>query len=153
MADKKVSFAVRSIKTDEFATITNSYKEGEDVNIEAGYGFGINSDENTVMVKFSAMFKCQERPFIILKLHCDFDVDPKSFDNFRNIKTNKLVIPKGFLTHLTVLTVGTARGVLHAKLDNTEFDNFILPTLNVSEILKEDLEFVTNEVDENPKTD
>jgi len=54
------------------------------------------------------------------------------------------VIPKGFLTHLTVLTIGTARGVLHTKLEKTGFEKYLLPTLNISDLIKEDMTFDNN---------
>ncbi|WP_262906606.1 hypothetical protein [Tenacibaculum finnmarkense] len=40
-----------------------------------------------------------------------------------------------------MITVGTTRGVLHSKTDNTIFNEFILPTLNVSQMITEDGEF------------
>ena len=45
------------------------------------------------------------------------------------------------MKHLSVITVGTARGVLHAKTENTPFNKFVLPTINVTELVKEDVSF------------
>ena len=54
-------------------------------------------------------------------------------------KEDDYIIPKNFITHLTVLTIGTARGILHAKLEKSGFEKFLLPTLNISDIIKDDL--------------
>ena len=40
-----------------------------------------------------------------------------------------------------MITVGTLRGVLHAKTENTEFNEFFLPTINVTDLIKEDIRF------------
>jgi hypothetical protein len=40
-----------------------------------------------------------------------------------------------------MLTTGTSRGVLFAKTEATQFSKFIVPTLNVTEMIKEDASF------------
>ena len=40
-----------------------------------------------------------------------------------------------------MLTIGTTRGVLHSKTENTPFNSFLLPTLNVNELVKKDVVF------------
>lgn len=141
MANTAIQFSIKSITTEEFATIKNCYKEEEKIGIETGYGFGVNPDEHAVFVNFSLMFKCNESPFIILKVSCGFDIESEDFNSLLNAEKTKILIPKGFLTHLTVLTIGTARGILHAKLEKSGFEQFILPTLNIAEMIKEDMEF------------
>ncbi len=37
-----------------------------------------------------------------------------------------------------MLCVGTARGILHAKTEGTAFNDFILPAINVEELVEED---------------
>ncbi|WP_268034024.1 hypothetical protein [Algoriphagus sp. PAP.12] len=141
MASQQVTFNLKGISTDEFATIKECYNKEEDVQVETGYGFEIDPGNYTVAVRFSILFKCNESPFIVLKLTCAFDVEKESFDSFLDSESGKYIIPKGFLTHLTVLTIGTARGVLHVKLEKTGFEKYLLPTLNVSDLIKEDMVF------------
>lgn len=64
-----------------------------------------------------------------------------------NSVTNTLVIPKGFLRHLAMLTVGTSRGILHAKTEGTCFNKYVLPTINVTLIIKEDATFNFNKLE------
>jgi hypothetical protein len=52
-----------------------------------------------------------------------------------------LTIPKGFLAHLAMISVGTARGILHCKTENTIFNNFVLPLVNVASMIPEDEQF------------
>lgn len=137
MEKNKISFSLRSITTEEFATIKNCYKKEEEVNLETEFEFGLNIELNSLGVKFSVMFKCDENPFIILKMRCEFDIEPETFSGFK--MEDNYIIPRGLLSHVTVLTIGTARGILHAKLEKTGFEKFILPTLDVSEMFKEDL--------------
>ncbi|NOQ75958.1 MAG: hypothetical protein GQ574_28385 [Crocinitomix sp.] len=57
----------------------------------------------------------------------------------------ELVFPKGFIRHLSVICVGTARGILHAKTEGTKFNEFILPTINVEDLIQEDASFELKE--------
>lgn len=141
MASTPIQFSIKSIATEEFATIKNCYLEHERVGIETGYGYGINPEENAVFVNFSLMFKCKENPVIILKISCGFEVEEADFRKLEDRENNRITVPKGFLTHLTVLTIGTARGILHAKLEKSGFEQFILPTLNISDMIEKDMEF------------
>ena len=141
MASTTLQFSIKSISTDEFATIKNCYSQQEQVGIETGYGYGINPEEHAVFVNFSLQFKCKENPFIILKISCGFEIEQEDFQKLKNQENSRITLPKGFLTHLTVLTIGTARGVLHAKLEKSGFEQFILPTLNIADMIKEDMEF------------
>src|SRR5690554_4505584 len=99
MESQQVTFNLKGISTDEFATIKECYKEEENVQIETGYGFEIDPVNYTVAVQFSILFKCNEAPFIVLKLTCSFDVDKQSFDALLDNETGNYIIPKGFLTH------------------------------------------------------
>lgn len=43
-----------------------------------------------------------------------------------------------------MLTIGTTKGVLHSKTENTTFNHFVLPTLNGNELVKNDVVFDIN---------
>ncbi len=49
-------------------------------------------------------------------------------------------MPKDFMRQLLVITIGTARGVLHTKTENTPFNRFLLPILDATNLIKEDVE-------------
>ena len=51
----------------------------------------------------------------------------------------KLVILKVMLEHFAVQTVGTARGILHCKTEGSQFNGIILPPVNVTELVTEDM--------------
>lgn len=144
MANKSIQFSFNSISTEEFATIKSCYKEQEEVGIETGYGYGINPKEQVVVVNFSVMFKCKDNPFIILKVSCGFEIESQDFNTLADKEKRTFTLPKDFLTHLTVLTIGTSRGILHAKLEKSGFEQFILPTLNISNMIQEDMIFEVN---------
>ena len=60
-------------------------------------------------------------------------------------KLKKLTVPKKLLQPITMLTVGTSRGILHAKTENTPFNQFHIPLINIEELIKEDKVLELNE--------
>ena len=80
-----------------------------------------------------------KKVFIKIQVSCHFKIQENSWATF--IQNSKLIVPKGFLAHLAMITIGTTRGVLFAKTEATQFSKFIVPTLNVAEMIKEDASF------------
>ena len=54
-------------------------------------------------------------------------------------KDKSWIIPVDFLRYMGTIVVGTARGVLHTKTEGTVLNAYVLPPINVMELVKEDL--------------
>lgn len=139
---KEVGFALRKINTEEFATIDTEVVEEKEVDVQLNVnnGFGINEENKRVACFFHLQFELEESPFIILKVNCEFEIEENAWESFITAK-NKIKFKKGLLQHLATITLGTARGVLHAKTENTPYNKFYLPTINVIEMITKDESF------------
>jgi hypothetical protein len=82
-----------------------------------------------------------KKVFLKIQVSCHFTIEENSWTSFIQNENKKLVVPKEFLAHLAMITTGTTRGVLFAKTEATPFSKFIVPTLNVAEMIKEDASF------------
>lgn len=58
-----------------------------------------------------------------------FTIDP-SYIN-KEVKNNALVLPKEFLRYLATISVGTARGIQHAKTQGTILNALVIPPINL----------------------
>ncbi|MGI5914645.1 MAG: hypothetical protein ACOX5K_08015 [Bacteroidales bacterium] len=139
---KEVSFALVKITTEQFATIESNYREDGDFKLQVNFRFGADKASRIVAVFSNFIFECNEKPFLVVEVGCHFVIKPESWEKQLNKAQNTLVVPVGLVQHLAVLTVGTTRGVLHAKTENTSFNKFFLPTVNVAEILVNDQKFL-----------
>ena len=88
-------------------------------------------------------FEQKKTPFIIIEIANHFNIEETTWNNLKKTE-NGLIIPKEFASHLVMLTIGTLRGTLHCKTENTEFSDFILPTINVTELIKRVKEVLRN---------
>lgn len=135
--NQNVRFSLAKISTDQFAIIPSSFKIGENVNLKTSLQFGSNKEIKLISVKASFQFEQQLIPFLIIEASCYFNIEPNDWNIF--VQEAEIVVPKSIITHLTVLTVGTVRGILHAKTEGTNFNGFIIPTINVTELVTGDI--------------
>lgn len=137
----KIGFALKQITTEQFAIIESSYKEGAAIELKAGLKFGINFNDKRISVFFATSLIQENSPFLLLEVGCYFNIIKEAWEGFFNDAKTELIVPKDFIGHLVMLTIGTTRGVLHSKTENTPFNDFLLPTLNVNELVKKDVPF------------
>ena len=143
--DKSIGFKLQNIETEQFATFEDAFTEGEQVSLSTNLKFGLDEEKQIIAVILSVQFLQKKSPFLKLDAGCHFSISESSWNEFLNKDKSKIVFPKGFITHLSVLTIGTVRGILHEKTNNTPYNNYLLPTINVTEMITEDLEIELNE--------
>lgn len=139
----EVGFSLQGIKTEQFAIFEENFALKKEVSFETGLEFKVDQINKQVGVFFEVEYKQGKKVFIKISVSCHFKIKQESWDSFL-MDSKILKIEKGFLGHLAMLTIGTARGVLFAKTEGTQFSKFIIPTLNVNDIITEDAIFSLN---------
>ena len=131
-------FALVKITTEQFAVIEQDISDDPEVNITVDFRFGADNNQELIAVFAAFSFEIEGKKFLIIEAGCHFNIASESWNRMLNSEKEVLKIPKKFLQHLAVITVGTARGMLHAKTENTDFNRFHLPTMNLQEMITED---------------
>lgn len=136
-----IGFQLARIDTEQFAILEEVYNPETETSINVGLQFSAHPQKKGIGVHFGIQFKHINEVFLLLKTVCYFEIDPDNWDSLMNDNEESITLPKGFAGHLSVITVGTTRGILYEKLkEEPLFNQFILPTINVSRIVKEDIE-------------
>jgi hypothetical protein len=138
MSTTGIGFLLKRIATEQFAMIEQGYAKGESVAFKTGIQFAVDREEQIVGVFVQVSFLQKENPFLLLEVVVEFEIHEEAWNSFLHEAENQLVVPQSFLTHLTMISVGTVRGILHAKTENTDFNRFIVPTINVAERVNKD---------------
>jgi len=140
MENKKteVGFILEGIKTEQFALIDKNHTDNIDSELATELQFMLDHINHKVGVFLDFQFKQKNNVFIKLIISCHFGIDNKSWTSFIDTENNRVIIPKGFLAHLAMITTGTSRGILFAKTEGTVFSKYMIPTLNVQEMIPED---------------
>ncbi|MDZ7898735.1 MAG: hypothetical protein U5N85_12050 [Arcicella sp.] len=140
--DKTIGFEITQIATEQFAIITEVFQEGKDVQINHELNFGIDKINKRMLVRKTARYHhIDSSPFMIITVSCQFSISNNDWQYLENIETDEIIIPRTFAIHLTMLTVGTLRGILHAKTENTQFNRYIFPPFNVEKLIPNILSF------------
>jgi hypothetical protein len=134
--DNPIGFTLRKITTEQFALVESGPKE-DDIGLEVKLGFKVDRERKIIAVFTTLKFNSEKTIHIILEVGCHFKIEETAWESFNS--GAQIIVPKGFMSHLSMLTVGTARGVLHAKTENTEYNKFMLPAINVTDLIKDDV--------------
>lgn len=139
-----LSFRLIDINTEEFAILEESYQEDKDVKLGTFLDFGTDSEKLILGTTVKFQFQQDEKPFMVISVTCGFAIEKEAWKSLINEEKDKLIVPEGFASHMAVLTVGTTRGVLHEKTKGTGFNDFIIPPINLTNIIKGDIEIDLN---------
>lgn len=143
----QISFGLRKITTEQFAVIESAFDEKNDnIELVTNLRFGFNIEKRMVIPLLSINFSQNKNPFLLLEIGCHFEIIQEHWSKLINIDNNEIRLPKSITLHLVMLSIGTLRGVLHAKTENTFFNRFLVPTLNVNDLVKEDIIINTNDL-------
>jgi hypothetical protein len=137
----KIGFSLNKITTEQFAIIESAFKDDFEILFNIVSKYGINEKDKMIATFIAPAFSKNEIPFLVLEIACHFKIAEDAWEKFTSKDKTKLNLPIGFIRHLTMLSIGTARGVLHSKTENTVFNKFVLPTINVNEIVKNGISF------------
>jgi hypothetical protein len=140
MDKKNIGFKLLSLKTEQFATFEENYQERiNEAGLLVNANWVLNIDNKQIGVFTTFSFDHEKKVFLKIQVSCHFEVTPQSWDEYCEEK--KITFPKGFIQHITTLAIGSTRGVLHAKTEGTVFNKYLIPTIDVTKMVKKDVEF------------
>ena len=139
--DTSIGFSLLKISTEQFAIIEDGYNENGALIVNTSLRYGADGKNKLIAVFSLFSFESDQKPYLIIEASCQFKITDEAWLKMLEQESNTLIVPKGFITHLAVLTIGTARGILHAKTEGTCFNKYVIPTINVTEIIKDDAIF------------
>lgn len=134
-----IGFSLARITTDQFAILEETEPSKSDVITELS--FNVNIENRLIGVSTKFRFEKDEKPILVIQVSLHYEIEKSSWDELITPDAKKLVVPKGYMAHLSMIAVGTTRGVLHAKIENTPYNKWLIPLINVAQIIDKDVEF------------
>lgn len=131
-----IRFRMTKIGTEQFAILSENPPQGQfSSTLSATSKY--SATDRIIAMNLTFEFGDNDSKFMILAIQCDFQFNPDDWENAKS--DNKVVIPKSTLEYLMAQSVGVARGILHCKTEGTSFNNIIIPPLNVTSLINEDM--------------
>lgn len=144
--NKKVSlqYKLHKIKKEQFATI------GDSVDKDKEFGFSITIDFNkslesehiiivSVRIEYSYKGEPKPVPFLVFESNIEFDIEKNDCEKLKN-ENGDIIIPKMLAHHFSAIVLGSARGMLHAYTENTPFNEYPIPLIDLTEVIKSDFQ-------------
>lgn len=129
----KTRFSMCTITVPQFAIIDEINSE-EEISLTTSVSFEYSNDEKLIGCSAEFNFKTKGRLLIKLICKCDFKIHP---DDWKEItKDNHFSPSRELLEYFAVQTIGTSRGILFCKLENTLFSGLIIPPINVKNMME-----------------
>ena len=140
---KTIGFSIIQISTEQFATIPEAFKVTEQAQIQHELSFGIDKNERRVYVRKSARYHHFDKsnPFIILDVSCQFLITIEDWEKVKQVESDNIILPRDFGIHLAMLVAGTLRVILHTKTENTIFNQFVFPPIDITALVPSDVIF------------
>lgn len=134
-------FSFQGIKVEQFAVFEENYNAKKDIEISLEVEFKVNLEGEQIGVFLTIEYNQGKHKILIITASCHFKIEDGSWNSLLQADGSKIVIPKQFTAHLAMLSVSTTRGVLFAKTDGFFCSQFILPLINVTEMITQDAIF------------
>ena len=134
-----IGFSLGGIKTEQFAIFEDNLASDEEVRLSTNLSFSIDKEKRNFRATSNFTYEMLEKPIITIQVSCFFRISDKLWEEIK--KDNTMVFPKRLVIHMSMLTISTVRGVLHAMTVGTPFNKFFLPTVNVVKMIPDDVIF------------
>jgi hypothetical protein len=135
---KKIGFSIQGIQTEQFALFEENYNSKASVGLGTQVQYKIDPVHKQMGVFMTFQFMQQKNIFIKVVVSCHFQIDNTSWNEFVFPEHRQLIVPQLFMSQLAAITMGTARGILFSKTENTTFAKFVIPDLNAAEMITKD---------------
>lgn len=121
---------LRKITTEQFAIIEEGFTDKGKISLNTSLRFASDAKMKVIAVFALFTFYSDQQPYIKIEAGCHFSIKDTAWKNMVDSVTNSLIVPRGFMSHLAMLTVGTTRGILHVKTESKCYNQFALPIIN-----------------------
>lgn len=139
-----IHFNFLRIKLDQFAAFDCTISQVPIFSTNGDIQVGSNYEEQIVSMAVSSNVTVEENLVLTIKVICFFKISTESWESLKT-DDGTIVIPRDFLFHIGGLAMSTVRGILFAKTDGTDLNNYIMPIINMDQLIDADLEIRPDE--------
>lgn len=136
-----VNFSLFRIKTEQFAVFNHQHTSHKETALNTELQFKLDHINQAIAAFVSFDFAQGKKVFLKIQVSCHFTIEPSTWANLFDAKTEQLTVPQEFLTHIATITADTSRGILFAKTESTPYATFMIPTLDIEAMVIEDAVF------------
>lgn len=143
---KQISFTLGNIHTEQFAMFEDALAEHNgtgEIQNTGNVSVGGNPTNRVIAISVMSDFKMEDTIVMTIKVVTTFQIEATSWNALMD---NQIVtLPRDFIIHLESIALSATRGVLAAKTEGTLFSGYMIPLVNMADLVKEDLQIDCNQ--------
>lgn len=128
----EIPFRIFKIENDPIELHADVYEKSKDVEFGFEVSFNGNLKDGIIGCRTRYEYKQGECVLSCLTVYCYFMISKSYLESQKN--EGKVIIDKEFLRYVSTISVGTARGILHAKTQGTVLNPMVIPPINLMEM-------------------
>ena len=132
MEPLSLKYALTGITTERFGALHEPKTRDVLLNVSVG----IKTSYNDRRLGLALLVKFEEKRTVFMEIEttCHFQIEDHDWNELSNGMQRNVELPKEFVQHLLSICVGVTRGVLHSKTENTPYNKYFLPLIDISQI-------------------
>lgn len=126
----KIKYALRGVTVEQFATIFEPASDSIELNVSIP--IKTNYERKALAVGANVQFVEDGKPFLVAESFCHYEIENNCWDELSEGNTKDVTLPKEFIDALARTAIGTIRGAICVKTENTPFAKYCLPIIEVN---------------------
>lgn len=136
MEDKKrIPFRIVGIDTKKFKVKEGVVHDIDKARVHSTFSFAVNAERKLVRCDSEYTYTCQDEEVLVFAMSCVFDIEEEGFSQMT--ADGKFTMEPYFSQYLATISVGAARGEIHARCEavHNPLSGLILPPMNLIKAL------------------
>ncbi len=125
----KIQYKLRGVTVEQFATIFEP--SGGKTEFNLSIPIKTNYNERALAVGANIRFSNDDKPFLVAEAFCHYEIQEDCWKRLSEDNSSDVKLPPDFMDMLARIAIGTIRGVLAAKTENTPYSKYFLPIVEI----------------------
>lgn len=126
---KEIKYALRGVTIDQFATVFEPASDNVEINISIP--IKTNYGGRALAVGANIQFTEAGRPFMVAEAFCHYEIEEACWNDLSDGGKTSVALTKQFMDALARIAIGTLRGAICVKTENTPFAKYCLPIIEI----------------------
>jgi hypothetical protein len=135
----KIEFQPQKIQLEQFEAFEDQFDPKKNTAFSVELEVLVSTQQHLIILGLWVDFHQGRKTVIKIGVRCHYLILEASWEPLFDRTNNRLVIPKAFGAHLAIQTLGTVRGILFEKTQETAFSKLILPSIDADDLFSEDI--------------
>ncbi|MCF0187373.1 MAG: hypothetical protein HUJ98_12920 [Bacteroidaceae bacterium] len=124
-----IRYALRGVTMEQFATLFEP--AGDKIELNVTIPIKTNYEGRSLAVGANIQFIEDGKPFMVAEAFCHYEIEESCWEELSEGRTKDVVLPKEFMDSMARIAIGTIRGAICVKTENTSYSKFCLPIIEI----------------------